>query len=193
MTALIDRLCREHRNIGGLLRMLDRKLDAVDDGSESEEDIGLMRDIMTYMTRFPDHTHHPMEDLIFRHMRARELTPRTEATIAKLLGEHAALARKGEALHLALRRFGGGTKAERQALVAMGRDYVEFLRYHAKLEEETVFVEAGALLDDAEWSDIARAFETRTDPVFGPSVDREFRALYQHIQNSAYLMAHRAD
>ena len=116
-----------------------------------------MRDIMTYMTRFPDHTHHPMEDLIFERMRAYELASQTERTITKLVGEHAALAKKGEALHLALRRFEYGSKSGRQTLVALGRDYVEFLRYHARLEEQIVFVEAETLLGDADWSEIARA------------------------------------
>ena len=96
---------------------------------------------------------------------------------------------KGETFHEALRRAAVGAKSDRQALLSMGRDYVEFLRAHARLEEETVFIEAETLLGDADWSEIARVFEAHTDPVFGSVVDREFRALYQHIQNSAYLKA----
>ena len=187
MSEIVVRLCREHRNIGALLDMLERMLDGLESGSDAPGDIGLMRDIMTYMIRFPDHTHHPMEDLMFERMRARGLAPQTEHTIGKLLHEHASLRRKGEALHLALLRLEDGARPERPALVAMGRDYVEFLRFHARLEERTVFVEAESLLGDADWTQIAQAFEERTDPVFGPRVDMEFRALYQHIKNTAYL------
>ena len=187
MSEIVGRLCREHRNIGALLNMLERMLDGLESGSDEPGDAGLMRDIMTYMTRFPDHTHHPMEDLMFQRMRARALTPQTEDTIGQLLREHASLARKGEALRLALLRFEDGAPSERPALVAMGRDYVEFLRFHARLEERTVFVEAESLLGDADWTEIEQAFEERTDPVFGPRVDSEFRALYQHIKNTAYL------
>ena len=187
MSGIVDRLCREHRNIGALLDMLERMLDALESASDAAGDVGLMRDIMTYMIRFPDHTHHPMEDLMFERMRARGITPSTEQTIGNLLREHASLARKGEALHLALLRFEHGARAERPALVAMGRDYVAFLRFHAGLEERTVFIEAESLLGDADWTEIERAFEERTDPVFGPHVDGEFRALYQHIRNTAYL------
>ena len=96
-------------------------------------------------------------------------------------------------LHRALLRFEGGARSERPALVAMGRDYVEFLRFHARLEERTVFVEAESLLGEADWAEIERAFEERTDPVFGPRVDSEFRALYQHIKNTAYLKARGTD
>ena len=107
--------------------------------------------------------------------------------------EHAGLARKGEALHLGLLRLEDRARSERPALVAMGRDYVEFLRYHVRLEERTVFVEAESLLGDADWTEIEQAFEERTDPVFGPRVDSEFRALYQHIKNTAYLRARGTD
>ena len=96
-------------------------------------------------------------------------------------------------MRLALLRFEDGAPSERPTLVAMGRDYVEFLRFHARLEERTVFVEAESLLGDADWTEIERAFEERTDPVFGPRVDSEFRALYQHIKNTAYLRARGAD
>lgn len=193
MSGIVGRLCSEHRNIGALLDMLERLLDGLESASVAPGDVGLMRDIMTYMIRFPDHTHHPMEDLMFERMRARGLAPQTEHTIGQLLREHAGLARKGQALHLALLRFEDGARSERPALVAMGRDYVEFLRFHARLEERTVFVEAEALLGDADWEEIEQAFEERTDPVFGPRVDSEFRALYQHIKNTAYLRARGTD
>ena len=193
MSDIVGRLCGEHRNIGALLDMLERLLDGLESASDAPGDVGLMRDIMTYMIRFPDHTHHPMEDLMFERMRPRGLTPKTEHTIEQLLREHTSLARKGEALHRALLRFEGGARAERPALIAMGRDYVEFLRCHAGLEERTVFVEAESLLGDADWTEIEQAFEERIDPVFGPRVDSEFRALYQHIKNAAYLRARDAD
>ena len=193
MSEIVGRLCREHRNIGAVLDMLERMLDGLESAGDVHADVGLMRDIMTYMIHFPDHTHHPMEDLMFERMRARGLAPQTEQTIEKLLREHASLARKGEAFHLALLRCEDGARSDRPALVAMGRDYVEFLRFHARLEERTVFVEAESLLGDADWTEIEQAFEDRTDPVFGPLVDSEFRALYQHIKNTAYLRSQGTD
>ena len=143
--------------------------DGLESASDAPGDVGLMRDIMTYMTRFPDHTHHPMEDLMFERMRTCGLAPQTEHTIAQLLREHASLAMTGEALRLALLRFEDRARSGRPALVAMGRDYVEFLRFHARLEERTVFVEAESRLGDADWTEIEQAFEERTDPVFGPA------------------------
>ena len=45
MSEIVGRPCREHRNIGALLDMLERMLDGLESGSDAPGDIGLMRDI----------------------------------------------------------------------------------------------------------------------------------------------------
>ena len=53
MSEIVGRLCREHRNIGALLDMLERMLDGLESASDAPGDVGLMRDIMTYMLVSP--------------------------------------------------------------------------------------------------------------------------------------------
>ena len=183
MSTVMGDLHQDHRNIRELLGLLARELDAVSDASGG--DFELMRDIMVYMTRYPDHTHHPKEDLMFERMRERGIAPDTKDTIDKLLREHAALAEKGNILRDMLIGVVDGALVERETLVATGRDYADFLSYHARLEDDTVFVEAVQLLDVADWSAIEKAFEAQVDPIFGPVVQHEFQALYEHIRNSA--------
>ena len=183
MSKVIRDLHQDHHNIRELLDLLAREIDAVDDASGG--DFELMRDIMVYMTRYPDLTHHPKEDLMFERMHERGVGPDTEATIEKLRREHAALAEKGNTFRDMLIGVVDGALVEREALVVTGRDYAAFLRYHARLEDETVFIEALELLDDADWSAIESAFEAQADPVFGPVVRHEFQALYEHIRNRA--------
>ena len=191
MSTVLDVLHEDHRNVARLLELIGRELDALAGGSGGN--LQLMRDAMTYMIHFPDHTHHPKEDLMFDRMCSKERKPAFEDEIAKLRREHGALARKSEAFRDALRRAIDGAATDRPALIAMGRDYVEFLGYHMRLEEETVFTEARTLLDDTDWAEITEAFEARTDPIFGPLVEAEYRALYQHIRNTEYLAARRRD
>jgi hemerythrin-like domain-containing protein len=176
-------LHQDHRNIRELLGLLARELDAVSDASGG--DFELMRDIMIYMTRYPDHTHHPKEDLMFERMRERGAAPDTKSTIETLLREHVALAEKGNIFRDMLIGVVDGALVEREALVAAGRDYAEFLGYHARLEDETVFLEAEKLLDDVDWTVVRKAFEAQVDPVFGPAVDLEFESLHDHIRYSA--------
>ena len=183
MSTVMSELQQDHRNIREALGLLSRELDAVSDASGG--DFELMRDIMIYMTRYPDHTHHPKEDLMFERMRERGITPDTESTIVKLLREHVALAEKGNIFRDMLIGVVDGALVERDPLVAIGRDYVEFLGYHARLEDETVFLEAQKLLDDADWTVVRKAFDAQIDPVFGPTVDHEFESLYDHIRYSA--------
>ena len=183
MSRVMDDLNQDHRNIRELLGLLVRELDAVSDASGG--DFELMRDIMVYMTRYPDHTHHPKEDLMFERMRERGVAQHTESTIAKLRREHVALEEKGSIFRDILIGVVDGALVERETLVATGRDYAEFLDYHARLEDQTVFIEAEKLLDDADWSGIARAFEAQVDPVFGPVVEHDFQTLYEHIRSLA--------
>ena len=183
MSRVIGDLREDHRNVSDLLGLLAREIDVVDDAGGG--DFELMRDIMVYMTRYPDHTHHPKEDLMFERMRKRGIAPDTEATIGKLLREHTALAEKGSTFRDMLVGVVDGTLVEREALVATGRDYTDFLRYHARLEEETVFIEALELLDDTDWSAIESAFEAQIDPIFGPVVQHDFQSLYEHIRDRA--------
>ena len=183
MPSVMHDLNQDHRNIHELLGLLTRELDAVDDVSGG--DFELMRDIMFYMTRYPDHTHHPKEDLMFGRMRERGVASDTERTIEKLLREHAALAEKGIVFRDMLIGVVDGALVERETLVATGRDYAEFLSYHARLEDETVFVEAIEVLNDADWSAIEQAVEARADPIFGSVVQEEFRTLYKFIKSNA--------
>ena len=183
MSTVMSELRQDHSNVREILGLLSRQLDAVSDASGG--DFELMRDIMIYMTRYPDHTHHPKEDLMFERMRERGVSPDTEFTIAKLLREHVALAEKGNIFRDMLIGVVDGAMVERDTLVATGRDYVEFLAYHARLEDETVFLEAEKLLDDADWTVVRKAFEAQVDPIFGPVVALEFDSLHDHIRNTA--------
>ena len=183
MSTVMSELRQDHSNVREILGLLSRQLDAVSDASGG--DFELMRDIMIYMTRYPDHTHHPKEDLMFERMRARGIAPDTEATIAKLLREHVALAEKGNIFRDMLIGVVDGAMVERDTLVATGRDYAEFLSYHARLEDETVFLEAEKLLDDADWEVVRTAFEAQIDPIFGPAVEHEFASLHDHIRYGA--------
>ena len=183
MSTVMSELRQDHSNVREILGLLSRQLDAVSDASGG--DFELMRDIMIYMTRYPDHTHHPKEDLMFERMRERGIAPDTETTITKLLREHVALAEKGNHFRDMLIGVVDGALVEREALVARGRDYSDFLGYHARLEDDTVFIEAVKLLDETDWSVIEKAFEAQADPVFGPVVQNEFQTLYDHIRSSA--------
>lgn len=177
MSSVLQQLARDHANMGLLLDLLDSELERVKQGDVA--DFELMRDIMVYMTRYPDHVHHPMEDLMFR--RWIEYDEEARKLVRTLGNEHRGLAEKGGALAEILAHVVDGAMVSREEIESRAGDYSEFLRYHMRIEDEQAFPGAGRALRDEDWAGIASAFAEHEDPVFGPVVRDEFRALFDLI------------
>ncbi len=181
MPAIMEQLKADHGNISHLLAKLDEQMVAVHD--EGNADFELMHNIMMYMTHYPDHTHHPMEDLVFQKLTSRDSS--ADGVVTQLKREHTALAEKGERFTEMLRHVVDGAMVERKDLENTGRDYISFLRSHMEVEDSDAFPRAEQALSDKDWEDIASNIEARTDPVFGPVVADEFRSLYEYIQRES--------
>ena len=181
MPAIMEQLKADHGNISHLLATLDEQMVVIHD--EGNADFELMHDIMVYMTHYPDHTHHPMEDLVFDKLTSRDSS--ADGVVTQLKREHTALAEKGERFTEMLRHVVDGAMVERKDLENTGRDYISFLRSHMEVEDSDAFPRAEQALSDKDWEDIASNIEARTDPVFGPVVANEFRSLYEYIQRES--------
>ncbi len=179
MSKIMRRLRDDHVNVARLLTMLEAQLDAVR-AEQRSADFELMHDIMVYMTHYPDHTHHPMEDLVFQRMcdTSEEARPITE----ELGREHHGLAEKGIRFRDALERVVDGALVLRAELDEFGRDYAQFLRYHMDKEEGQAFPMAERMLSDEDWAWIESRMQAQEDPVFGPAVTEQFKSLYEHIR-----------
>ena len=174
---VLQQLARDHANMRLLLDLLDSELVRVQEGDVA--DFELMRDIMVYMTRYPDHTHHPIEDLMFR--RWIEYDENARSLAGTLGREHRGLAQKGEALADILAHVVDGAMVSREEIETRARDYCEFLRYHMDVEDERAFPGAGRALREVDWAGIVSAFAEHEDPVFGPIVHDEFRDLFERV------------
>lgn len=175
---ILQQLKEDHENIAILLDVLKDQIDRV--GQTEKADFDLMRDIMHYMTTYPDGFHHPMEDLVVEKLVERDPTYRDEALA--LVKEHADLAKKSKAFHNMLIKVVDGEIVLRKDIVARGMDYIVFLRSHMQREEKHLFPRAEAALGEKDWKRISNAIEHRRDPVFGEIVDAQFKSIYQYIQ-----------
>ena len=167
--------------MGALLGLLESELERVQEGEVT--DFELMRDIMIYMTRYPDHAHHPIEDLMFRRWIEQDESARK--LVSTLGSEHRGLAEKGEALASILAHVVDGAMVSREEIQTRTRDYSEFLRYHMKIEDEQAFPGVGRALRVEDWEGIASALAEHEDPVFGQVVHDEFRDLFSSITRDA--------
>lgn len=181
MSTIMEQLKSDHINISRLLVTLEEQMDIVHD--ERNADFELVHDILVYMTHYPDHTHHPMEDLVFQKLSNYDSTARS--VVSQLGREHAGLAKKGLRFLEMLRHVVDGALVEREVLENTGRDYIEFLRSHMAIEESDAFPRAERALSDEDWEDVASSIEARMDPVFGPVIADDFRSLYDYIQRES--------
>lgn len=181
MSAIMEQLKSDHGNVSRLLTTLEQQIDVVH--AEQNADFELMHDIMMYMTHYPDHTHHPMEDLVFQKLVIRDSS--ADSVVARLEREHGALAEKGQRFLEMLRHVVDGALVERNVLENTARDYIEFLRSHMTIEDSDAFPRAEQALSDEDWTDVASSIQARTDPVFGPVIANEFRSLYDYIQRES--------
>lgn len=175
---ILDQLKLDHENVAQLMDILEGQLNRI--GELKSADFDLVRDIMQYMTHYPDRVHHPMEDLVASKLRERD--PSAGEITSIIAREHEALGEKGRAFFEAASSVADGAMVLREALESKGRDYVAFLRAHMQEEDEEFFPLAEKTLTEEDWKAVADAMEQQVDPVFGPIVEVQYQELYAFIQ-----------
>ncbi len=179
MRRLVDRLIDEHRDLSRLVALLERQPSL--DADALAPNIGLVVDALFYLTRFPDVTHHPLEDRITERLLARNAL---DADIGQEIeAQHVRIAREGAAL---LRDLEGALREESMSptlVAANTRLYAERLRHNMVFEELTLFPAAMRHLDEDDWLAIEPALrDIPPDPLFrADQVESRFAQLHRAI------------
>ena len=80
----------------------------------------------------------------------------------------------------------GNDQGYKEALVESGKENSIFVDRSVDIGIHICLIASAiGLLDEADWSDIAKVPEAQADPIFGPGVQHELQVLHQHIRNSA--------
>ena len=178
MPAVVSRLLAEHRDLQRLVALLERQPSLLADAAAPN--IGLLVDAMFYLTRFPDVTHHPLEDRITERLLVRRAL---DAELgAEIEAQHARLARQGLDL---LRDLEGALREEsmsRELVADNMRLYAERLRHNMAFEELTLFPAAARHLGAEDWLAIGPAAHAEPpDPLFHSQVQERFAELHRAI------------
>lgn len=172
----------EHRYLELLLQTLDERLEDID--SAGTGDYFLLQDIVRYMHEYPDIAHHPTEDLMFERLVRRN--PAMQREVARLQRDHERLAGDTEKLLELLRKaMKKRTPASIERVKAAAGEYGESLRRHMEVEEQMMFPEAVRCLTHADWRSVRKNLEATDDPLFGQTVRRDYRALYEFFNDRA--------
>lgn len=174
---VLEQLKTDHENVATLLDILDDQLQRI--RANENADYDLMRDIMHYMTAYPDSFHHPMEDAVIEQLIERN--PDCREMALAVVGEHRDLATKRKAFLDMLIRVIDGEIVLRKDIVARGLDYTEFLRTHMQQEEQRLFPQAEAELSEQDWNKVSEKIEQRKDPVFGQIVEAQYKSIHDFI------------
>jgi hemerythrin-like domain-containing protein len=138
-----------------------------------------MLDTIDYLQNYADLYHHPREDLIFRFHLERSDTARDE--VDELRRQHRALWESTNRLHVAIDGILHGEIVPRSEFVEQLSTYLSEQHEHLNAEEGYIFPLLRTSFTPKDWEVLSRSLPFRPDPLFGPSVDEQYRALYTRI------------
>ncbi len=173
----VDRLIREHSNVGLLLLMLDSYFAAMSGGEDVDD--ALLLDAMTYMTDFVNGFHHPKEELAVEAVADRSAAIR--GAKAGLEAQHRRIREVGLSLRVALERTLLDEPIARQRLAEAGFAYAAEMRRSMEREEATVFPALAKGLDADAWHVIDARIGPQTDPLFGETVHQRYAELFREL------------
>lgn len=173
----IAKLREEHANFRKLLDELESQLNLFHRGETP--DYQLMTDILDYMTHYPDHFHHPKEDVIFSRLAGYDTSAVRSAE--ELARQHRVIADSGASLRENLERALRGSLLPRDVIETPGLMYVTYYRAHMQKEENDLFGVAENILSADEWKKINVETQSQPDPIFGKGIDERYRMVYRHI------------
>jgi len=176
---LLSDLRSDHRNMALLLDALDAEIDKLT--AEVEPNYSLVRDIMSYVTEYPDIVHHPKEDFVYRHLKT--VRPDVHTSLERVEADHKYIEEWGLTLKHDIAALSKSVIPGRDELVAELRQYMEQLREHMYWEETELFSLADELQHYGDWSKVVLANNEISDPLFGSPVERKYRSLLASIQH----------
>jgi len=173
-------LYRDHVNLEDLLKLIENDVERI--GIEqSKPDFEMLTLALEYLVDYPDHYHHPTEDLMYSTLVCR--APKLEGEIGVITADHKSLSQLtgsfSDAVACAI--DGGPTNSIRK----LGREFLRHYRHHMHIEETELFPAAKKYLTQGDWSEIEMMAKIPVDPLFTEHVREAYLALKRRIVNQA--------
>jgi len=175
---LMNGLRGDHRNMVMLLDLLEAEINRL--ATSGEPDYDLLRDIMLYVTEYPDVVHHPKEDIIYRQLKS--LRPEIHSDLECVETDHQYIEESGRKLRNGIEAISIGANLNREELIEKFYHYMDQHREHMYWEEINLFSLADELQRYGDWSEVVLKSNEISDPLFGSRVERKYRRLLAKIQ-----------
>lgn len=175
--AMLKRLMRDHQHITILLNILINKNTRLTEGEAVN--FNLIRDIVEYMQGYAEHSHHPVEDIIYHYYAQKMSISNSE----QLSDEHDKLAQVSGSLMYSLNMILSDIVISRDKLIKDLATYINLQVAHMQFEETEVFPHFAKTLDSGDWQKIELLCHKKLvdDPLFSQDDNVIFEELRQYI------------
>lgn len=175
---MLPRLKNDHKHIAILLKILKNKYKRLADGEYIS--FSLIRDIVEYMQGYAEHSHHPLEDIVYEYCLTKVSA---EDKSKRLFAEHDRLIEASASLMSTLSLILNDVVVAREQVVQDLQDYVVLQEAHMLFEEAEIFPLLASTMDEEDWQKIATICEEKLveDPLFSNDDNQLFEELKQHI------------
>ncbi|MBW3140785.1 hemerythrin domain-containing protein [Ferrimonas balearica] len=180
---MLARIHTDHAHISTLLSVLSAKAQRLKQGQEVN--LSVIRDVVDYLQRYADQSHHPMEDILYQYY-LDKVGDTQQGEVHQLAIEHRKLREATDQLFDTLNMILNDAVVPRERLIADIEDFVRLQRTHLEQEEVRVLPLLERTLTDHDWQQIHRLVANKLveDPLFGDTGDREFEDLREYLMNS---------
>jgi len=179
MHPLMRRLCDDHHHLQRQLYCLQKEVSYFEAGRAEEAELSLILDAMDYFQLFPEKWHHPVEDVIFEILLAKDIEE--APLIQSIVDEHQRLEKMTQREKQVFTAISRGSEIPVEELTNVHREYIAAQAGHIERENHQVYPLIDKYMTDADWQAVEEQMATPADPLFGENIREDYQALYQRI------------
>lgn len=153
----IGPLMREHRLIERMIKQLNQQLTQI--AGNNEVDIEFLMIAIDFIRTYADRTHHGKEeDILFRELAKKPLSPEHRKTMKELVEEHVTARKITTRLAIARNNYANGNAESIKDIVASIHELVDFYPAHIEKEDKHFFFPILGYFSNQELNDMLIGF-----------------------------------
>ncbi len=154
---ILDRLQSDHQKLSRFLYSFRVYMQRLED-PDSQCDISLILNMLDFINIYPEHFHHPVEDLLFRHL--LETYDIDGSDVRETLEQHGELEANTRQIRVDFETLSNSSQGSLDRFIAAVMDYIDRQLAHLIQEETLIFPLIEEYFDDADWRILETAIET---------------------------------
>lgn len=177
---MLARLNHDHKHIAILLKILKVKQRRLAQGEMVN--FNLIRDVVEYMQSYAEHSHHPLEDIIYSYYLTKTAQTSGEDTLA---AQHKSLVDASASLMASLNLILSDVVVSKEQLILDLKAYVTQQQDHMSYEETVIFPQWDKAIGPDDWREIQALCTLKliNDPLFSDDDNVVFEELREYITN----------